>query len=182
MHPMADKLMRNVGNKNIVVQSFAYVTGQYEKLGLRKEDKPVEEMQRLRDEASKILSPELANLTGSVRSWEASRRVESESHYGEHLVNGRKFDTSISSLWKLISTQIGDSLGWGRKRMRSGVYPAEWLHLSAFSWGGVASVDDEDGYITSQNLENLVFGTSEWNSAMTRRRGAKRLGYGSGAV
>ncbi|KAK6525428.1 hypothetical protein TWF694_005566 [Orbilia ellipsospora] len=49
-------------------------------------------------------------------------------------------------------------------------YIAEWLHLSAFSWGGLLNTDDEkdDNYMTSQTYWNLIFGTSETNSVMTR--------------
>ncbi|QKD56527.2 uncharacterized protein FOBCDRAFT_203598 [Fusarium oxysporum Fo47] len=66
------------------------------------------------------------------------------------------------------ATEIGNAMGWGSKRLRSGVFPAEWLHLSAFSWGGIAGDEDPEGFTTSQNFENLVFGTSETNSLMTR--------------
>ena len=43
---------------------------------------------------------------------------------------------------------------------------SEWLHLSAFSFGGFD--DEERAYETSQVPENLVFGTGECNSLMTR--------------
>ncbi|KAF4494017.1 hypothetical protein FAGAP_9852 [Fusarium agapanthi] len=84
------------------------------------------------------------------------------------------------------ATEIGSAMGWGSKRLKSRVFPAEvspalevpdlcnvdvllqWLHLSAFSWRGISSDDDPEGFSTSQNLENLVFGTSETNSLMTR--------------
>ncbi|KAG7412642.1 hypothetical protein Forpe1208_v009445 [Fusarium oxysporum f. sp. rapae] len=66
------------------------------------------------------------------------------------------------------ATEIGRAMGWGSKRLKSGVWPAEWLHLSAFSWGGLVGDDDPEGFTTSQNFENLVFGTSETNSLMTR--------------
>ncbi|KAF5693480.1 hypothetical protein FGLOB1_14388 [Fusarium globosum] len=65
-------------------------------------------------------------------------------------------------------SKIGSAMGWGSKRLKSRVFPAEWLHLSAFSWGGISSDDDPEGFSTSQNFENLVFGTSETNSLMTR--------------
>ncbi|CZR42731.1 uncharacterized protein FPRO_10034 [Fusarium proliferatum ET1] len=66
------------------------------------------------------------------------------------------------------ATEIGSAMGWDSKRLKSRVFPAEWLHLSAFSWGGISSDDDPEGFSTSQNFENLVFGTSETNSLMTR--------------
>ncbi|KAF5560738.1 hypothetical protein FPHYL_6524 [Fusarium phyllophilum] len=69
------------------------------------------------------------------------------------------------------ATEIGSAMGWGSKRLKSRVFPAEWLHLSAFSWGGIGSDDDPEGFSTSQNFENLVFGTSETNSLMTREYG-----------
>lgn len=44
----------------------------------------------------------------------------------------------------------------------------QWLHLSAFSFGGFLPAGAKSGFSTSQNLENLIFGTSETNSLMTR--------------
>ena len=41
--------------------------------------------------------------------------------------------------------------------------PAEWLHRCAYSWGGLT----EDPF-SSQVVENLIFGTGESNSVMTR--------------
>ncbi|KAI1035034.1 hypothetical protein LB503_011731 [Fusarium chuoi] len=168
MYPIADKLMSNVGNKDIVVQSFAYTTGDYKKLGLKIEDKPVEEMQRLRDEASKILSPELANLKERVRetaelrmkkrqggvvalnwayAWQGGRswlmndldvrKINNAAGKRPEELNQKAIMGNISATdvslthqsrhggSSLILTQIGNVLDWGRRRMRSGVYPAE---------------------------------------------------------
>ncbi|KAF5024858.1 hypothetical protein F66182_3097 [Fusarium sp. NRRL 66182] len=53
----------------------------------------------------------------------------------------------------------------------NGLYMAEWLHMSAFSWGGLLNLLDdnkEDQHSTSDIPENLVLGTSETNSQMTR--------------
>ncbi|KAJ3548802.1 hypothetical protein NM208_g826 [Fusarium decemcellulare] len=66
------------------------------------------------------------------------------------------------------ASDIAGMMGWPAGRMATGLVAAEWLHLSAFSWGGFADASDENGYFTSQNVENLVFGTSETNSIMTR--------------
>jgi hypothetical protein len=44
----------------------------------------------------------------------------------------------------------------------------QWLHLSAFSFGGYLGPENQDQIATSQIPENLVFGTSETNSMMTR--------------
>ncbi|KAK0642163.1 hypothetical protein B0T16DRAFT_225539 [Cercophora newfieldiana] len=64
--------------------------------------------------------------------------------------------------------------------LKSKFYPAEWLHLQAFSWGGYLTepeIPDEDNLgkilklnqvITLQNPFNLVLGTSETNSFMLR--------------
>lgn len=40
----------------------------------------------------------------------------------------------------------------------------QWLHRSAFSFGGLGSKD----YKSSQDTTNLVFGTSESNTEMIR--------------
>jgi hypothetical protein len=67
--------------------------------------------------------------------------------------------------WRLPSRGEYHSL----QSMTELTFSFQWLHLSAFSWGGFADVTQtEDGYSTSQNFENLVFGTSETNSVMTR--------------
>lgn len=44
----------------------------------------------------------------------------------------------------------------------------KWLHLCAFSWGGLIGLGTEDQGATSQVPENLVLGTSETNSLMMR--------------
>ncbi|KAK6329937.1 hypothetical protein TWF718_003364 [Orbilia javanica] len=50
-------------------------------------------------------------------------------------------------------------------KMKNGLYTAEWLHLSAFSWGGLCA---NGSHMTSQVPGNLIFGTSEANTVMTR--------------
>ncbi|KAF5676342.1 hypothetical protein FDENT_9511 [Fusarium denticulatum] len=71
-----------------------------------------------------------------------------------------------------IANEIAAILGWkdtgsmvpgSGKWPSPGVWPAEWLHRAAFSWGGLTG-----DYRTSQVPENLIFGTSECNSLMTR--------------
>ncbi|CAG1986782.1 unnamed protein product [Fusarium graminearum] len=57
-----------------------------------------------------------------------------------------------------------------KHRMSSGFFMAEWLHLCAFSWGGLTKIP-QDGqllYRSSDIPGNLVLGTSETNSVMTR--------------
>ncbi|KAK4185851.1 hypothetical protein QBC35DRAFT_502815 [Podospora australis] len=66
------------------------------------------------------------------------------------------------------ASAIASSLGWEEQRLSSGFSASEWLHLAAFSWGGFEPTGAKSGFSTSQNLENLIFGTSETNSLMTR--------------
>ncbi|KAG4283254.1 hypothetical protein FPRO06_09927 [Fusarium proliferatum] len=54
------------------------------------------------------------------------------------------------------------------RQMSNGLYIAEWLHLSAYSWGGIEQGTDAAAQKSSQIKKNLVFGTSEANSCMTR--------------
>ncbi|KAF5705849.1 hypothetical protein FGLOB1_7746 [Fusarium globosum] len=77
-----------------------------------------------------------------------------------------------------------DSLGWKKlptnkedksegMMLRNGLYMAEWLHLSAFSWGGLLKLPtpgtvNPQQHDSSDIPENLVLGTSETNSQMTR--------------
>ncbi|KAI9804315.1 MAG: hypothetical protein M1833_007122 [Piccolia ochrophora] len=77
----------------------------------------------------------------------------------------------------ILLDQIAKSLRWKAPQERvgrpepqygdvkwdsPGVYPAEWLHRSAFSWGNPAGND------VSQISSNFIFGSSEANSIMTR--------------
>lgn len=48
----------------------------------------------------------------------------------------------------------------------------QWLHLSAYSWGGIQQGTNASAQKSSQTKENLVFGTSEANSCMTRHEKA----------
>lgn len=48
---------------------------------------------------------------------------------------------------------------------------SKWLHLAAFSWGGLLALptsENDDQHETSDVPSNLVLGTSETNSQMTR--------------
>ncbi|KAF3940813.1 hypothetical protein ABW19_dt0201996 [Dactylella cylindrospora] len=56
-----------------------------------------------------------------------------------------------------------------KRQMKNGLYIAEWLHLCAYSWGGLLNTtNDEKNLESSQTVGNLVLGTSEANSCMTR--------------
>ncbi|KAK6345781.1 hypothetical protein TWF718_007687 [Orbilia javanica] len=52
--------------------------------------------------------------------------------------------------------------------MNNSLYIAEWLHMSAFSWGGLLDLSTPSQHSSSDVPENLVLGTSETNSYMTR--------------
>ncbi|KAF7373919.1 hypothetical protein MSAN_00604300 [Mycena sanguinolenta] len=49
-------------------------------------------------------------------------------------------------------------------QLENGLWPAEWLHRSAFSFGGLG--DTTSDYASSQRRTNLVLGTSESNTYM----------------
>ncbi|KAF0636012.1 hypothetical protein FPSE5266_09608 [Fusarium pseudograminearum] len=86
---------------------------------------------------------------------------------------------------KIIGMRANDfadyALGWDpldraqellkyKHRMSSGFFMAEWLHLCAFSWGGLTKIP-QDGQLVYRSSDipgNLVLGTSETNSVMTR--------------
>ncbi|MCJ1359189.1 MAG: hypothetical protein MMC33_009189 [Icmadophila ericetorum] len=55
-----------------------------------------------------------------------------------------------------------------RQSWETSLITVQWLHLSAFSWWGFLGPNSEDQGATNQVPENLVFGTSETNSLMTR--------------
>ena len=60
--------------------------------------------------------------------------------------------------WPTATERIGRQGKWDAP----GCYPAEWLHRSAFSWG------NGEYFLYPQATYNLVFGSSEANSLMTR--------------
>ncbi|KAK7423711.1 hypothetical protein QQX98_000901 [Neonectria punicea] len=62
---------------------------------------------------------------------------------------------------------IAASLGWS-KMVYSSNSTAEWLHLVGFAYGGLLNAGVAKSWETSQIPYNLVFGTSETNSLMTR--------------
>ncbi|KAI1858010.1 uncharacterized protein JN550_012903 [Neoarthrinium moseri] len=76
--------------------------------------------------------------------------------------------TQAAVMGGVSASDIATTLEWEKQRMSSGFFSSEWLHLAAFSWGGFLPADQKSGFSTSQNLENLIFGTSETNSLMTR--------------
>ncbi len=72
--------------------------------------------------------------------------------------------------WHMGNRGSGRASKFGAKtkdgKLKGPGWVSEWLHLSAFSFGGFD--DEEHAYETSQVPENLVFGTGECNSLMTR--------------
>ncbi|EEU47164.1 uncharacterized protein NECHADRAFT_77350 [Fusarium vanettenii 77-13-4] len=76
--------------------------------------------------------------------------------------------TQAAAMGGFSASDIASGLGWEQKRLSSGFFSSEWLLLAAFSWGGFMSPGEKSGFSTSQNLENLVFGTCETNSLMKR--------------
>ncbi|KAK6516223.1 hypothetical protein TWF506_006132 [Arthrobotrys conoides] len=71
-------------------------------------------------------------------------------------------------VFKWTPPEFVPSSGYKRRQMTNGMYIAEWLHLCAYSWGGLGEEEDPGNFESSQTVGNLVFGTSESNSCMTR--------------
>ncbi|UPK95893.1 hypothetical protein LCI18_006828 [Fusarium solani-melongenae] len=86
-------------------------------------------------------------------------------------VNKRTGEDSQKTVMGNVSApEIADSLDWAKEMI---IFSnAEWLHLSGFAYGGFMMTGAESGWSTSQNPLNLVFGTSETNSLMTRYEAA----------
>lgn len=71
--------------------------------------------------------------------------------------------------------QVAKHLGWDKADQKTpgdmgnwpstSHMPAEWLHRIAFSWGGI---DGKECVMSSQDKKNLIFGSGECNSVMTR--------------
>ncbi|KAK3374343.1 hypothetical protein B0T24DRAFT_679700 [Lasiosphaeria ovina] len=114
---------------------------------------------------------------------------------GQNKVMGDKSASEESLILKSTSSQGEDQLTWCHEtsqnllkykvnQMLKWLYMSEWLHLSAFSWGGMLGDDpkykDMPAYATSQVPENLVLGTSETNSLMTRHPARVRLADANG--
>ncbi|KAF4496843.1 hypothetical protein FAGAP_6998 [Fusarium agapanthi] len=69
-------------------------------------------------------------------------------------------DTVLSWSWRQHTKN--------ERQMSNGLFIAEWLHLSAYSWDDIKPGTDALAQKSSQTKENLVLGTSETNSCMTR--------------
>ncbi|KAL2673645.1 hypothetical protein Neosp_012088 [[Neocosmospora] mangrovei] len=81
-------------------------------------------------------------------------------------VNKRTGEDNQKTVMGNVSAPEANSLDWGKEMV---IFSnAEWLHLSGFAYGGFMMTGHESGWSTSQNPHNLVFGTSETNSFMTR--------------
>ncbi|KAM0431436.1 hypothetical protein ACHAPT_005413 [Fusarium lateritium] len=79
-------------------------------------------------------------------------------------------DTQKTVMGNVSAPEVADSLNWAKEMVT--FTNAEWLHLSGFAYGGFLMTGDTSGWSTSQNPHNLVFGTSETNSLMTRYESA----------
>ncbi|KAK5662116.1 hypothetical protein OQA88_8021 [Cercophora sp. LCS_1] len=78
----------------------------------------------------------------------------------------RKGTRSQTAVMSASAPEIARQLfGWDPNR-NTPFHIAEWLHLSAFSFGGL--VEGDQDWNTSQTQLNLIFGTSETNSVMLR--------------
>ncbi|PVF91963.1 hypothetical protein CPB86DRAFT_718410 [Serendipita vermifera] len=69
----------------------------------------------------------------------------------------------------ISATEIAKLLWDDDKPQKGGLMPAEWLHRSAFRFGGL---EDKARPVSSQVRRNLVFGTSECNTHMIRAENA----------
>ncbi|PVF91964.1 hypothetical protein CPB86DRAFT_718414 [Serendipita vermifera] len=84
-------------------------------------------------------------------------------------VAGTKRDPDQKTVMGGVSaTDIAKSL-WNEDERKHGVMPAEWLHRSAFRFGGL---EDKGNPVSSQVWRNLIFGTSECNTHMIRAENA----------
>ncbi|KAH9225315.1 hypothetical protein K456DRAFT_1332203 [Colletotrichum gloeosporioides 23] len=90
----------------------------------------------------------------------------------------RQSEVTQKGVMGISATKVAKIAGWPKSTIRlSGVkdaggkivwdspsvFPAEWLHRSAFSWGNETTNNG-----LTQRSSNLVFGSSETNSKMTR--------------
>ncbi|KAK6503375.1 hypothetical protein TWF481_008395 [Arthrobotrys musiformis] len=109
--------------------------------------------------------------------------VEGEQPKGDDENVNDAADETSAHLLSLLENKIDGAAESNTLRVNGGFhtfYVAEWLHLSAFSWGGLKmtpdSQDPKDIPLahckSSQIYWNLIFGTSETNSVMTRFEGA----------
>ncbi|KAF4997457.1 hypothetical protein FGRMN_3821 [Fusarium graminum] len=94
-----------------------------------------------------------------------------EPKYAPNIIMGMPANRLANECFKW--NPVGKPNGSGHEhRMSNGLYMAEWLHLCAFSWGGLLPLPQTSGkhciYPSSDIPENLILGTSETNSVMTR--------------
>ncbi|KPM37506.1 hypothetical protein AK830_g9050 [Neonectria ditissima] len=136
-------------------------TEKEEKEKTEKEQKDKEEKDKTREESERKDTRDWTTIGTAVSATKIIQAVgKREGAQGQATVMG------------CSATLLAKALGWDKhnaKAEEAGVWPhtshmpAEWLHRCAFSWGGF-----DGGPTTSQVKKNLIFGTGECNSVMTR--------------
>ncbi|KAK6527196.1 hypothetical protein TWF281_010387 [Arthrobotrys megalospora] len=113
----------------------------------------------------KISSRRIKNTKGTRRGQKGQKAVMgfSASQMAESVLGWKAYKWPEDA-----KTPAGNP--YRKRMMRNGLYIAEWLHLCAYSWGGIddEAKSEKDMRGSSQVAENLVVGTSEANSCMTR--------------
>ncbi|KAH6617614.1 hypothetical protein F5144DRAFT_633818 [Chaetomium tenue] len=90
--------------------------------------------------------------------WRASGKRKGVPSQGQQM-GGSATTVALAAEWANPRDRVKSQ---GTMWDSPGVYPAEWLHRSAFSWGNINDIK------FPQSTFNLIFGSSEANSLMTR--------------
>ncbi|KAK3352469.1 hypothetical protein B0T25DRAFT_454621 [Lasiosphaeria hispida] len=172
-----DNLLLKVGERDLKIQG-GLTDQEREKYGLDADqgehDEATADALRGRKIAKAAKDKRLKGLNAQVKGYKfEDGKTVIEVPLGEAKMNAAKGKrpgelTQAAVMGNVSASDIAGPLGWQTTRLASGFFSSEWLHLAAFSWGGFESATAKSGFSTSQNLENLVFGSSETNSLMTR--------------
>ncbi|PVF94618.1 hypothetical protein CPB86DRAFT_712792 [Serendipita vermifera] len=84
-------------------------------------------------------------------------------------VRGAKRNPDQQTVMADVSATEIAKLLWNEDKRKNGLMPAEWLHRSAFRFGGL---EEKARPVSSQVRRNLIFGTSECNTHMIRAENA----------
>ncbi|KAM7219209.1 hypothetical protein V8F06_005378 [Rhypophila decipiens] len=148
-----------IGKENALIQKgrkARKTKNRTKKGGNKKEDKAIVEEK----DSDEVQNPNTTNLEIRVSSVKLHKAAGTrQSAAGQAAVMGCSATLIAKSLkWRDHNVKTPAGTWPGTTHM-----PAEWLHRCAYSWGGL---DDDPN--SSQVPGNLIFGTGECNSVMTR--------------
>ncbi|KAI9792779.1 MAG: hypothetical protein M1816_001511 [Peltula sp. TS41687] len=124
--------------------------------------------QRTDHKLSTAVTPNDLRLVVYLNNFKQFRAIGKKRFQQQDAVMGTSAtEVAAAYKWTTPRSRISDFKTNSGVKWDIGYFPAEWLHKSAFSWGGLND-DGANVWDSSQVPKNLIFGTSETNSVMIR--------------